>query len=777
MWPFGCVHRKPRRPKVAKPIINGQTGANRSLDQEKKKVIPCRQCAKPCKGEVLKVQEDFFHVKCFQCSICACGLSQGGFFIKEGKYYCHKDYQDNFGTKCHSCHQFLEGEVVTALGNTYHKNCFVCVRCRHAFEGGEDITYDPAEDICLCLRCSLADAVPMERQSAPQESKPPPKREPRLPRAKQRHFSPPLFNGSPLPPGEKVTYNGKDVLCDSCSDDPDGPILSKKETTTMNGTNEAERPIQSEGANIRCFNCGDIISQGQALVALDKHWHVWCFKCTVCKKVLSGEYMGRDGKPYCDRDYHRLYGIKCSLCEVYITGKVLEAGDMKYHPTCAKCCRCGNHFAEGEDMFIQGTEIWHPDCSKGFYHFSPAQIKEHALVYDYNRNKSSGTFDDSPVKSSNSMNPQNPNLCISYLPPDDEIPIYPRPMQKTPEPAVSVPHFHTPGNVSPSSSGDFSRGPFRPRPRSAFDGLRPKLKPHKDENLSSLIIKQAKFSAAHRPGPNEVPKVERPEWPGPPLLALVPRKNKSKSMNDLLDSSGREKQEKIKKELEQVDSALGKEIVRAELEKEDVENLDPRSASRTPSANKVPAVHPRYDNSYYSGALYTRYSYPHDYLGLRGSTLPPSSRYTTAEIYKKTGSLPMSSRYSPGNMSDHEGLSEGYISNGYDSSGEMSPGLAKMTEQQLRNLRISKGRSLPSMEHKKHPASSSPSRSSDTPMIYPLELLITTNYRLPKDVSRDNLELHLSDHDFYRAFGMNHDQFLHLPRWKQVTLKKRALLF
>ncbi|PIK37225.1 putative actin-binding LIM protein 1 isoform X8 [Apostichopus japonicus] len=142
-----------------------------------------------------------------------------------------------------------------------------------------------------------------------------------------------LLLRSPLPPGEKVTYNGKDVLCDSCSDDPDGPILSKKETTTMNGTNEAERPIQSEGANIRCFNCGDIISQGQALVALDKHWHVWCFKCTVCKKVLSGEYMGRDGKPYCDRDYHRLYGIKCSLCEVYITGKVLEWYHVRYFIT------------------------------------------------------------------------------------------------------------------------------------------------------------------------------------------------------------------------------------------------------------------------------------------------------------------------------------------------------------------------------------------------------------------------------------------------------------
>ncbi|KAJ8026354.1 Actin-binding LIM protein 1 [Holothuria leucospilota] len=808
MWPFrGCVHRKPRKAKavpVTKPAaaINGQSaGVKESNDQEKKKVIPCRQCAKPCKGEVLKVQEDFFHVKCFRCCMCACSLSQGGFFIKEGKYYCHNDYQDNFGTKCHGCQQYLEGEVVTALGNTYHKYCFVCARCGHAFEGGEDISYDPEDDICMCLSCSETYLTPEEQESIPQEMQEPLQSETQeplhsetqeplhsasqLPHVTESQPSPSLPNGSSLPPGEKVTYNGKDVFCDSCSDDPDGPLISKKEiTATLNGTSELERPRQSATPNIHCFNCGDIISQGQALVALDKHWHVWCFKCTVCKKVLSGEYMGRDGKPYCDRDYHRLYGIKCSLCEAYITGKVLEAGEMKYHPTCAKCCRCGNHFAEGEDMFIQGSEIWHPDCSKGFFNYSPAQIKEYALMYDYNRNKGSGVISDSPTKSSNSMNPQNPELCISYLPPDDDVPIYPHFGLKTPEPP-SAPHFHTPGKLFKHgvmiifSGLVFQSGPFRPRPKSAFDGLRPRMKPHKDQNLSSAIIKQAKFSAAQRPGPNEVPKVERPEWPGPPLPALVPRGNKSKSLNDLLDDSDRQRQEQIEKELEQVgDSALGKEIVRAELEKAGVENLDPRSASRTPSANKEPSVHPRYENSYYAGALYSRYSCPDDYLvpGVRGSTLPASMRYNSAEAYKKAGSLPASARYSPGYMSDHEGLSEGYISNGYDSGGEMSPGLAKMTEQQLRNLRISKGRSLPSMEHKKD-RSSSPSQSSDTPVIYPLELLITTNYRLPKDVARNHLELHLSEDDFHRAFGMTHDQFLHLPRWKQVTLKKRALLF
>lgn len=52
-----------------------------------------------------------------------------------------------------------------------------------------------------------------------------------------------------------MTYNGKDVFCDSCSDDPDGPVLSKKEiTATLNGTSELERPRQSAAPNIRKFH-------------------------------------------------------------------------------------------------------------------------------------------------------------------------------------------------------------------------------------------------------------------------------------------------------------------------------------------------------------------------------------------------------------------------------------------------------------------------------------------------------------------------------------------
>ena len=41
-----------------------------------------------------------------------------------------QDYQRAFGTRCAACNQYVEGEVVSALGNTYHQKCFTCARCK-----------------------------------------------------------------------------------------------------------------------------------------------------------------------------------------------------------------------------------------------------------------------------------------------------------------------------------------------------------------------------------------------------------------------------------------------------------------------------------------------------------------------------------------------------------------------------------------------------------------------------------------------------------------------
>ncbi|XP_078202683.1 actin-binding LIM protein 1 isoform X10 [Callithrix jacchus] len=245
-----------------------------------KPVIHCHKCGEPCKGEVLRVQTKHFHIKCFTCKVCGCDLAQGGFFIKNGEYLCTLDYQRMYGTRCHGCGEFVEGEVVTALGKTYHPNCFACTICKR-----------------------------------------------------------------PFPPGDRVTFNGRDCLCQLCAQ----PMSSSPKETNFSSN---------------CAGCGRDIKNGQALLALDKQWHLGCFKCKCCGKVLTGEYISKDGAPYCEKDYQGLFGVKCEACHQFITGKVLEAGDKHYHPSCARCSRCNQMFTEGEEMYLQGSTVWHPDCKQ-----------------------------------------------------------------------------------------------------------------------------------------------------------------------------------------------------------------------------------------------------------------------------------------------------------------------------------------------------------------------------------------------------------------------------
>lgn len=64
--------------------------------------------------------------------------------------------------------------------------------------------------------------------------------------------------------------------------------------------------------------------------------------CKNCNSILNGEYMGKDGVPYCEKCYQKLFGVKCAYCNRYISGKVLQAGDNHhFHPTCARCTKCG----------------------------------------------------------------------------------------------------------------------------------------------------------------------------------------------------------------------------------------------------------------------------------------------------------------------------------------------------------------------------------------------------------------------------------------------------
>ncbi|XP_047673293.1 actin-binding LIM protein 1 isoform X9 [Tachysurus fulvidraco] len=686
-----------------------------------KLVIQCYKCGEPCKGEVLRVQSKHFHIKCFTCKVCGCDLAQGGFFMKNGEYLCTLDYQRLHGTCCHGCGNFVEGEVVTALGKTYHPTCFVCTICKR-----------------------------------------------------------------PFPAGDRVTFNGKDCLCQRCIQ-PMSP------------------PPKDISTSSNCAGCGRDIKNGQALLALDRQWHLGCFKCKACGKVLSGEYISKDGAPYCERDYQIHFGVQCEACHQYITGRVLEAGDKHYHPSCARCSRCNQMFTEGEEMYLQGSTVWHPDCKSNIKveeKYRPTRSSSESIcsrpgssipgspghtiyakvdneiidykdlaaiprvkaIYDIERpdmisyeslHSTSSTLErqgrHSPGESPRTLSPTpSAEGCYDIR---ERImqrstsqgsigsPMYSR-HNYTPTLSRTPQHFHRPG-TEPSSGRS---SPLSSRSATPTLCLTPKhfhipdqgmnmyrkppiYKQHDSAALAAQskftgdIIKSSKFPAAQAPQPDETAKIETDYWPCPPSLAALGSDMRSRSRDE-------EEEEQFKRRqlqedhLSKIQSGLGKLILKEEMEKE----MNRERYARSVAAQRYESQHINY-------------------------TTDPNSPTS------KTSSLPGYGR---------NGLLRSTEFSQYNSYGDVCGGQRdfKLAQDgQVPLSRMDRGLSMPNMlEHK----------------VYPYEMLTITNRgrtKLPKDVDRTRLERHLAPEVFFDVFGMEIQEFDKLPLWKRNDMKKKAKLF
>ncbi|XP_023609155.1 actin-binding LIM protein 1 isoform X15 [Myotis lucifugus] len=684
--------------------------------------------------------------------MCGCDLAQGGFFIKNGEYLCTLDYQRMYGTRCHGCGEFVEGEVVTALGKTYHPNCFACTICKR-----------------------------------------------------------------PFPPGDRVTFNGRDCLCQLCAQ----PMSSSPKEASCSGN---------------CAGCGRDIKNGQALLALEKQWHLGCFKCKSCAKVLTGEYISKDGAPYCEKDYQGLFGVKCEACHQFITGKVLEAGDKHYHPSCARCSRCNQMFTEGEEMYLQGSTVWHPDCKQStkteeklrppntrhspsdfFYpkslirrtgrspslqptrtssesiysrpgssipgspgHTIYAKVDNEILdykdlaaipkvkaIYDIERPDlityepfyTSG-YDDKQERQSQGESPRTLSPTPSaegYQDARDRMmhrstsqgsinsPVYSR-HSYTPTTSRSPQHFHRPGNEP--SSGRNSPLPHRPdsRPLTPTYAQAPKhfhvpdqginiyRKPpiYKQHDAAALaaqsksaedIIKFSKFPAAQAPDPSEIPKIETDHWPGPPSLAAVGADMRRRSSGREEDDEELLRRRQLQEEqLMKLNSGLGQLILKEEMERE------------RESRERAALSASRYDSPINSASHV---------------------------LSSKTSSLP-----GYGRNGLHRPVSTDFAQ--YNSYGDVSGGARDyqtLPDGHLPGMRMDRGVSMPNMLE---------------PKIFPYEMLMVTNRgrnKILRDVDRTRLERHLAPEVFREIFGMSIQEFDKLPLWRRNDMKKRAKLF
>ncbi|XP_054168729.1 actin-binding LIM protein 2-like [Oppia nitens] len=730
--------------------------------------VLCEFCSKKCSGNVLRVGKTYFHIDCFKCQECETSLSTGGFFSRTSNsiqhYYCTNCYQKSFGTKCAACHEFVEGEVVTALGNTYHQNCFRCSRCKQ-----------------------------------------------------------------PFPTGDKVTWNGRECLCAKCVQIP---VVSSQ---------------TPDGINPKCSACDEDINEGQALIALDKQWHIWCFKCESCKSVLHGEYMSKDGKVYCEKDYQRLFGIKCNHCERYITGKVLQAGENHFHPTCARCTKCGDTFGDGEEMFMQGGAIWHPRCGPGpdgkMEVDAPIDLQYYPQTYSPSLSdsisRSASPYDSkqlghsiSPYTDKDSMfNDLNRVYTYSYLAAEPTQGYLRRPLE--PRPPKS-PQFHRP----PESYGRrrvFTKSLPKHGMQALIDNLQtgqPRPKSPAMNNEEPLEL--AHYPGAQKPKPNDIPRIERDDFPAPPFPYTDPERvrrwsgnskdadlNNIEADEDEVDqTNGDSHLKKEEHELSKIATGIGKVFLKTVQEREKImaykrSHIDPRKSSRTPSAKTELSARLRYENpvnaspsrdmdrpkpwedeeiergSHFRSSYMGRYVPPINYnvvsslrnvpkpgyLQHKSSTLPSrdihlngSDSPFTDRMIEKTQSIDFSS-----GKSDISAYSEQphdkrqYINHSISGTFRTTPFSDGFGGYRYASYSPHFRRSMPNVNFHLH--------SNDPPRQYPYHLLVTNNYRLPPDVDRCHLERHLQNSEFEQLFHMNRIDFYRLPEWRRNEMKRRVKLF
>ncbi|XP_034631958.1 actin-binding LIM protein 1 isoform X16 [Trachemys scripta elegans] len=620
-----------------------------------------------------------------------------------------------YGTRCNGCGEFVEGEVVTALGKTYHPNCFACTVCKR-----------------------------------------------------------------PFPPGDRVTFNGRDCLCQMCAQ----PMAS------------SPKEISSSS---NCAGCGRDIKNGQALLALDKQWHLGCFKCKACGKVLTGEYISKDGAPYCEKDYQVLFGVKCEACHQFITGKVLEAGDKHYHPSCARCSRCNQMFTEGEEMYLQGSTVWHPDCKQStkaedkLRHSSSDFFYPKSLVLRRPRStelfsppcimnsikklrQPTRTSSESIYSRPGSSIPGSPGHTI-YAKVDNEILDYKdlaaipkvkaiydieRPDLITYEPFYTSAYEErqerqslgeSPRTLSPTPSAEgyqdvrdrmihrstsqgsisspvYSRHSYTPtmsrspqhfhRPASFYIGNEPSSGrnspvPYRPDSrpLTPTYVQAPKHFHVPDQGINIYRK--------PPIYkqhgADMRRRSSGREEEDEELQRRRQLQEE---QLMKLNSGLGQLILKEEMEKE-TRDRPPLSASRYDSPI----------NSSSQASASKTSSLPG--YGRNGLHRPVSTDFGQYNSYGDVS----------GDVRDFQSLPDGHV-----------PG-----------MRMDRGVSMPNMLE---------------PKIFPYEMLMVTNRgrnKILRDVDRTRLERHLAPEVFQEIFGMTIQEFDKLPLWRRNDMKKKAKLF
>ncbi|XP_052770698.1 uncharacterized protein LOC128210396 isoform X2 [Mya arenaria] len=279
------------------------------------------------------------------------------------------------------------------------------------------------------------------------------------------------------------------------------------------------------------------------------------------------------------------------------------------------------------------------------------------------------------------------------------------------------------------------------------------------QNLEA--VRMSTFPGGKPPPPREIAKIERDDWPAPPspaaiLPEILRQRRKSRGEEDEEEEEGVFEDPKIKREIEELkkfkdESGIGK-VIYNELEVAKSlpsKPLDPWKSSRVPNAKYEPKYQTRYQSPMFASPsrFIDRSRRSWDDIDIRGyRTISVVGNFPAPKpgygLDPRAATLPVSGIY--GGPLDLDFVTSTIFD---------QPGVSLMTFQKS-------------------------SWHTDTkPPEYQYERLKISNFDLPRDVDRNMLEIHLPDGEFSDIFGMEREEFRHLPEWKRNDMKRKKDLY
>ncbi|XP_063973629.1 leupaxin-like isoform X1 [Diachasmimorpha longicaudata] len=214
----------------------------------------CSACEKPIVGQVITALGKTWHPEHFTCTHCREELGTRNFFERENHPYCENDYHNLFSPRCAYCNGPILDKCVTALEKTWHTEHFFCAQCGKQF--GEEGFHER--------------------------------------------------DGKPY-----------------CREDYFDMFAPK------------------------CGGCNRAIMENY-ISALNSQWHPDCFVCRDCRqKFQGGSFFDHEGLPYCETHYHAKRGSLCAGCHKPITGRCITAMFRKFHPEHFVCAFCLKQLNKG----------------------------------------------------------------------------------------------------------------------------------------------------------------------------------------------------------------------------------------------------------------------------------------------------------------------------------------------------------------------------------------------------------------------------------------------